>query len=137
MISEYITNRQGRVAEYEGKLASHVGGKDNLDVLLQWAGLNYTEKQVERFNAAVSNMKDPDGAFEALDMLRMRYEGVHGRQGASVTQKTETVHTAGIEPIEDMKELVALQSDPRYKKGIKSYHDMVNKRLAASPHLFG
>lgn len=137
MVNEHIANRQTAIAAYEKDLHAHVGGKENLDTLLDWAGKNFTDAQVESFNKAMSNYKSPDGAKDALDLLIMKYERANGKQGKSVTSHgAQTVTPGSAQPIADMKELVALQSDPRYKRGDKAYHKMVDERLAASPDLF-
>lgn len=136
MVSEYIEGRMSKVSNYERSLSEHVGGNDNLKTLLDWAAKHYTDEQVKRFNGAVGNMKDPDGAKEALDVLLARYEKANGRSAPSVTAKSEVNTPAGVTPISDMKELVSLQSDPRYKKGDTKFINEVKARIAASPNLF-
>lgn len=136
-ISDYIDARQKTAGVRDTMAATHVGGAENLGNLLKWASENYTDKQIEDFNKALKDLKNDDGAKEALDLLQMRYQKVHGKQGQSVTASAEQVAPAGVQPIADMNELRELQSNPKYKKGDKAFHKMVDERLKASPHLYG
>lgn len=136
MVEEFVTARKASVSAYEASLEKHVGGKEKLTQLMDWASKNFTDAQVESFNKAVSNMKDSAGALEALDVLQMRYERANGKSGMSVTASSENVTPSGIQPIADMNELKDLQKDPKYKRGDKAFHKMVDDRLKASPHLF-
>jgi hypothetical protein len=135
-ITDYIDARQKTATLRDTLAETHVGGKENLNNLLKWAGDNYSDKQIEDFNKALTDLKNDDGAKEALDLLQMRYQKVHGKQGQSVTASAEQVAPAGVQPIADMNELRELQSNPKYKKGDKAFHKMVDDRLKASPHLY-
>lgn len=138
MISDYIASRQAAVDVFESGLAEHVGGKENLDTLLEFASKNLDEDTIERYNAKLTNTKSPKEAQEVLDLILKKYEDTYGKSGRSATAGgAEVSAPGGVEPIQDMQELTELMADPRYKKGNKAFHDMVEKRIKASPHLYG
>ncbi len=138
MISDYIASREAAVSIFDAGLAEHVGGKENLDTLLEFAAKNLDEETIERYNAKLTNTKNPKEAKETLTLLLKKYEDTYGKNGRSATSGgAEVAAPGGVEPIQDMAELTELMSNPKYKKGNKAFMDMVDKRILASPHLFG
>jgi hypothetical protein len=138
MITEHIGARQTQAAAWDASLAEHVGGKDNLDTLLEFAAKNLDAATIERYNSKLQNTKSPAEAKEVLDLIFGKYEGMYGKSGRSATAGgSEVSAPGGVKPIADMQELTDLMRDPRYKKGQKAFLDEVDRRLAVSPHLIG
>lgn len=136
-IKDYITSRQAKVDVFEKGLADHVGGTENLSTLLAWAATNLDSETVERYNEKLTNTNRPAEARETMDLILKKFEDVNGKSGKSSTATGSPVASpGGVEPIADMQELTALQSDKRYRSGNKAFHAMVDARLAVSPNLW-
>jgi hypothetical protein len=137
MIQDYIASRQAAVVTFEAGLAEHVGGKENLDTLMDFAATALDAATINRYNAKLQDTKNPAEAKEVLDLILRKYEDKYGKSGRSATASAEVSAPGGVEPLSSIQELTELMSDVRYKKGNKQYMDMVDKRIRASPHLYG
>lgn len=137
-ISNFVAARTQENKAHDDALSSHVGGQAEMKNIMEWCSKNLTEAEIERYNKALGNTKDLEGAKDAMTVLQAKYEKANGRQGKSSTAAGSVVaNTDGVEPFENMRELIEVQKDSRYQRGNKAFHDMVRRRIKASPNLFG
>jgi hypothetical protein len=137
-ISNFVAARSKDNKAHDEALSAHCGGASEMKTVLEWCSKNLSEADIERYNKSLGNTKDLDGAKDAMTVLQAKYEKAMGKTGKSATETGAAVTgLEGVEPIADMKELIELQKDPRYQRGNKAFHDMVKKRIRASPNLFG
>lgn len=108
-------------------LKNIVGGEENYQNMIQWAGQNLSEGDIEMFDA-VMDSGDPRAAFFAIQAMAYRYQDAVGTEGKMVQGKapSQTENT-----FRSQAELVRAMSDPRYDSDPAYRQDVMNK-LAAS-----
>lgn len=95
------------------RAAEAVGGDDNLQAVLTWAGQALPEKEVDRINALVAQ-SDFDGYLTALQGLKARYEATNGSLDAPAVLGG-TAATA-VDIYQSQEEMKADMRDPRYAR---------------------
>lgn len=100
-----------------------VGGEDEYNQIIQWAGQNLAQEQIQGFDALVET-----GNAVAIQMavagLQSMYESNMGKDGKMLTGKAApTTGTA----FRSQAELVAAMADPRYDRDPAYRQDVVDK----------
>lgn len=125
VVEGHIQGLQAMAELTRMKAASAVGGEEQLDSLLRWAGTNLNEKEVDRINALVS-AGDFDGYLLALEGVQARYEAVFGSSGENPLAGNQST---AVDVFESRQELTAAMRDPRYHKD-EAYRNRVAEKLA-------
>jgi len=99
------------------------------DDMTAWAGEKLSDDEMKTFNEAVSTGTVDQAKF-AVSGLYARYKTETGNVGP----KLVTGETSGSDTLafQSMQEVRRAMQDPRYKDGDKSYHAMIDRRLAVS-----
>lgn len=108
-------------------LKNIVGGEENYQNMIAWAGQNIPEGDIEMFDA-VMDSGDPRAAFFAIQALAYRYQDAVGTEGNLVQGKAPS---QAENTFRSQAELVRAMSDPRYESDPAYRQDVMNK-LAAS-----
>ena len=100
-----------------------VGGPDEYQNMIQWAGQSLSEQEVAMYDA-VMDRGDPLAMFFAAQALNARYQDAVGYDGEMLTGNAP--RNAG-DAFRSQAELVAAMSDPRYDKDPAYRADVADK----------
>jgi hypothetical protein len=100
-----------------------VGGSDEYQNMIQWAGQNLSEQEVAMYDA-VMDRGDPLAMFFAAQALNARYQDAVGYDGEMLTGSAP--RNAG-DAFRSQAELVAAMSDPRYDRDPAYRADVADK----------
>lgn len=109
------------------QIQDSVGGVDEYQNMLQWAGQNLSEEEINLYDAAMDR-GDPLTMFFAAQALNSRYQDAIGYDGEVLTG-TAPRNTSNA--FRSQAELIAAMSDPRYDKD-PAYRQDIADKLAVS-----
>jgi len=127
-------NRQPEASQMTNEEVSQikgiVGGDENYKQMIEWAGSNLNENEIEMYDS-VMDSGNPAAAFFAVQALAARFQDAQGVDGNLITGKAPVSSHKGFR---SQAELVAAMSDPRYDND-PAYRDDVMKKLENSRDL--
>lgn len=126
-VEAYIAGQQALVERNAVDLYNSIGGEEEYDGMIQWAGETLTEGEVDTFNELVIN-GTPEQQKLAIKGLHAQYRGSTG-SGPALKQGTTSGNS--VKPFSSTKELQRAMSDRRYQE-VPSYRQEVEKRLSVS-----
>lgn len=100
-----------------------VGGSDEYQSMIQWAGQNLSEQEVAMYDT-VMDRGDPIAMFFAAQALNARYQDAVGYDGEMLTGSAPRNTSNGFR---SQAELVEAMSDPRYDKDPAYRADVADK----------
>ena len=109
------------------QIQDSVGGVDEYQNMLQWAGQNLSEEEINLYDAAMDR-GDPLTMFFAAQALNSRYQDAVGYDGEMLTGSAPR-NTSNA--FRSQAELIAAMSDPRYDKD-PAYRQDIADKLAVS-----
>jgi hypothetical protein len=109
-------------AEYADSLKSSVGGEQQYNEMLGWAGQNLTDKEIEAYDSVMEN-GDPSAAYWAVQALSLRYKDANGVEGNLVQGKPPGQG----DTFRSQAEVVQAMSDPRYDKDPAYRRDLMRR----------
>ena len=112
------------------ELKGVVGGDENYQNMLQWAGANLNQQEIDMFDA-VMQRGDALGAFFAIRSLAYRYNDAAGYEGKMLTGNAPK--TSGSQ-YRSQQEVIQAMSDPRYESDPAYRKDIMDK-LTRSPNV--
>ena len=112
------------------ELKGVVGGDENYQNMLQWAGTNLNQQEIDMFDA-VMQRGDALGAFFAIRSLAYRYNDAAGYEGKMLTGNAPK--TSGSQ-YRSQQEVIQAMSDPRYESDPAYRKDIMDK-LKRSPNV--
>ena len=112
----------GMTAEYADSLKSSVGGEQQYNEMLGWAGQNLTDKEIEAYDSVMEN-GDPSAAYWAVQALSLRYKDANGVEGNLVQGKPPGQGDI----FRSQAEVVQAMSDPRYDKDPAYRRDLMRR----------
>jgi len=126
-VEAYIAGQQALVERNAVDLYNSIGGEEEYDGMIQWAGETLTEGEVDTFNELVIN-GTPEQQKLAIKGLHAQYRGSTG-SGPALKQGTTSGNS--VKPFSSTKELQRAMSDRRYQE-VPSYREEVERRLSVS-----
>ena len=108
-------------------LKGMVGGDENYDNMVSWAGENFNEQEIDLYDRVMES-GDAAAAFFAIQALAFRYQDSVGTEGELVQGKAPN-NTQDV--FESQAELVEAMGDPRYSRD-PAYRDQIMKKLSRS-----
>lgn len=128
MVSQYVAGQQALADKLVSDMHAEVGGEENFNGLLEWAGENLTPGEIAAFNNTVDT-GTPEAVKLALNGLaskRTSVEGsnpnlIGGRKGSGVST----------DKFRSTAELTKAMADPRYARDA-AYRQDVQDKLARS-----
>ena len=126
LVDSYAAGQQALQQSEEGNIKAAADG--NWDQMAEWAANNLSPEEVNTFDDIVQN--------GTVDQARLATKGLYAQYKAEngVTPKLVQGAVSGSSsmPFKSNQELARAMSDPRYKSGDKSYHEEIDRRIAAS-----
>ena len=133
---KYHTQQVGRAQQTAANQAEmkairdSVGGDEAYGEMIQWAGSNLTEAEVDQFNAVI-NTNNAASIRYAVESLSNRWKRAEGFEAPLVTGKKAPTKSKGFR---SQAELARAIADPRYQSD-PAYRMDVEEKLARSGDL--
>ena len=105
------------------KLFEMVGGKKAYQSMIEWAGQNLSESEVQMYDS-VMGRGDPSAIFFAVQALQSRYGDAVGKDGKLLTGRGTSNEGSAFR---SQAELVQAMSDPRYDNDPAYRQDVIRK----------
>lgn len=111
IVQQYIDGIEAMQNSQRDTMLSHVGGEEVYNEMIEWAGDNYSDSEIDGFNAIV-NSGDANATKMAIDALKARYDasGVASEPTRSVTGNVAGAAAS----YRSVNEMMADMQDPRY-----------------------
>lgn len=127
IVDSYIEGQKARVAAWEAKAHSAVGGKEKFEQMTAWASTGLSPAEIDAFNDAMVSGNEAQMML-AIQGVQAKFSAANGTQPALLGGSKGTDQVAGFR---SQAEMTAAMSDPRYKKD-PAYRADVEKRVGAS-----
>ena len=116
-------NQEADVSQAQiNQIQNSVGGENQYQKLMQWAGQNLPDKEINAFDGLI-NTGNVDAIQLGVQALKSKYEEANGYEGRMLTGKA--AQTADV--FRSQAQLVAAMSDPRYETDPAYRQDVVAK----------
>ena len=126
MVTTWLQGQEALAEQAVEHLYNEVGGEENYDLMMQWAGDNLQPWEIEAYNKQIENL-DANTNFAVLG-LKARYQNAEGIPPNLMSGEV----TGDIAPrFESLAELTSAMSDPKYEKD-PAYHARVAQKLRFS-----
>ena len=119
---EANNNQPQMTEEYANSLKSAVGGEEQYNEMLGWAGQNLTNEEIEAYDS-IMDKGDPAAAYWAVQALSYRYRDANGVEGDLVQGKSPGPGGT----FRSQAEVVQAMSDPRYDSDPAYRQDVMRK----------
>ena len=128
IIDEYIEGRQAQAELQAMKIYQVVGGKEAFDSMRNWAAGNMSKEQIQMFNEDIvsGDMNKIVRAVELCNTAFRKANGTHGKNFINTDKSSAGTNNGAYGSLQEFKKDM---SDPRYKAGDTSFHQMVLNRL--------
>ena len=116
-------NQEADVSQAQiNQIQNSVGGENQYQKLMQWAGQNLPDKEINAFDGLI-NTGNVDAIQLGVQALKSKYEEANGYEGRMLTGKA--AQTSDV--FRSQAQLVAAMSDPRYDTDPAYRQDVVAK----------
>lgn len=126
VVDQFIDGQKARMAMEEQQIFSEIGGKDQYNAMIDWAGKNMKQTEIDAYNRAVES-GDMNSAMFAVKGLQARFRAASGAAEPRLMQGGKTAPGG----FESVAQVVAAMSDPRYKID-PAYRAQVERKIANS-----
>ena len=117
------TNQEADVTQSQiNQIHNSVGGENQYQKLMQWAGQNLPEGEVNAFDGLI-NTGNVDAIQLGVQALRSKYEEANGYEGRMLTGKA----AQSGDVYRSQAQLVQAMSDPRYDSDPAYRQDVIAK----------
>lgn len=128
LVDTHIAGLEAQAELTRYRAAEAVGGEENLQALLDWAGKSLSEREIDHINSLVE-ANDFDGYLITLQGIQSRYEAQYGSiQGNPLAGSTGGAVT---DVYQSMEELKTDMRDPRYQRD-EAFRAKVEAKLVRS-----
>ena len=116
-------NQEADVSQAQiNQIQNSVGGENQYQKLMQWAGQNLPDKEINAFDGLI-NTGNVDAIQLGVQALKSKYDEANGYEGRMLTGKA--AQTSDV--FRSQAQLVAAMSDPRYDTDPAYRQDVVAK----------
>lgn len=124
IVDQFIAGQQAVIAREEQAVFDSVGGRNGYEQMVQWAGNNLSQDEIEAYNKAIGSGDQAQMMF-AVKGLQARY--------TAQTREPSFISGGKASPgvFRSVAEVVAAMSDPRYKSDA-AYRSDVERKIAIS-----
>lgn len=126
VVDQFIEGQRARMSLEEQQIFSEIGGKEEYSAMIEWAGRNMKQTEIDAYNRAVES-GDMNSAMFAVKGLQARFRAATGAAEPRLMQGGKTAPGG----FESVAQVVAAMSDPRYKID-PAYRAQVERKIANS-----
>ena len=127
VVNTWITGQQALADKVVNQAHDAVGGQQEYESLMKWAGQSLDEKEIDSFNRAIETPNTDDVVF-AIKSLNARK---HMEEGQAPTLLQGDTGGAGVDSFKSVAQLTKAMNDPRYSED-PAYRDEVTQKLSQS-----
>ena len=130
LVDQFAAGSQALMEQQQQSVYSEVGGEEQYAAMIEWAGNNLPEAEVQQFNNVIEGgvMTDLMMAVKGLQSRWVQNRGSEASLGEGSTKKMgDSAYQSTQQVIQDM-------NDPRYTKD-PAFREQVQRRLANSNRL--
>ena len=127
-VDTYARGQQALATAQETEITNSVGGTENYEAMVEWAGNNLPADEIKSFDKVV-NESSPDAIKLAVKGLYARYMSEAGGQPVNIRQGQTS--GAAVQPFQSNAQVVEAMRDKRYEND-PAYREDVERRLAVS-----
>ena len=110
--------------EQANQLFEMVGGEKAYKAMIDWAGQNFSQEEVQMYDAVMAK-GDPNSIFFAVQALNNQYTDAVGSDGQLLTGKRSAAQQDA--QFRSQQELVQAMNDPRYDRDPAFRDDVIRK----------
>lgn len=132
-IDAYIEGQKALAEKFEAQVANAFGGQEMQDEVLQWAGQNLSDEQLETYNKQFSS-GDANTVLFAADALRNQYERENGRVPNERLEGNTNNAGPNSDSYESWAQVQADMAKPEYKND-PAFRNRVRDKMGRSPNL--
>ena len=127
-VDTYARGQQALATAQEAEITNSVGGTENYEAMVEWAGNNLPADEIKSFDKVV-NESSPDAIKLAVKGLYARYMGEAGGQPVNIRQGQTS--GASVQPFQSNAQVVEAMKDKRYEND-PAYREDIERRLSVS-----
>jgi hypothetical protein len=131
-VDAFIEGQEAKLTLFANEVTGLVGGEQNYNTLVEWAGENLSEAEKLNFNRAIES-QDMTKIPMVMDALKSRYEKVNGSVGTRTRVEAASAGNGTMGGYENKAQMTNDMRDPRYKTDAafrKSVMDKVKRTTA-------
>lgn len=129
-LESHMRGQEALAQQAVNRMAEVAGGRENLGTVLDWAGQNLPDEQVQSYNRALEDGRMGDAEL-AMRGIVQQYVEARGVEGEFVSGGGTEGGSGGVEPFKSSDEVTEAMSDDRYNSD-PAYRRQVQERLAES-----
>ena len=123
-VDAYIQGQEAVARESQNSLMSEAGGEDSYSRMIEWAGSNLTDEDIDAFDTAIQSGNMASARF-AIQGLYAKYQNSVGTDGTTVTgDNTKSTDDVGFTSKQEMQ---AAMRDARYGKDPAYTNEVIRK----------
>lgn len=113
LVDSYIEGQQQIVEQSQTRVYDSVGGEDAYKAMIDWAGDNLSESEIDAYNTAVNN-RDFAAVELAVNGLKARYASTEGQEPSRIVSGGVANNSGGV--YRSLAELMTDMQSPKYKE---------------------
>lgn len=129
LVDQFIAGQEAILNARSQSVFTTVGGEDNYQAMIQWAGENLEPKEITAFNKAV-NGTDMDSIMLAVKGLKAQYDGQVGFEPSTTVRAQSSPRSAPV-AYASIAEMQRDMADPKYQTD-PAFRKQVEQKLARS-----
>jgi hypothetical protein len=129
LVNQFIAGQEAVLNQRAQAVYQSVGGQEEYNAMIQWAGENLSPKEIAAFNRTV-NGDDTDAISLAVRGLKAQYAGQVGFEPSTTVRGQTAPKTAPV-AYRSLAEMQKDMSDPRYQND-PAFRKEVEQKLARS-----
>lgn len=129
LVDQFIAGQQAVLSQRSQSVYSTVGGEENYQAMIQWAGENLKPNEIAAFNKTV-NGSDMDTIMFAVRGLKAQYDGQVGYEPATQVRGQTSPKSSPV-AYRSVAELEKDMGDPRYQRD-PAFRKEVETKLSRS-----
>ena len=124
LVDNYIEGQQQIVAQAQSRVYESVGGEDAYRAMIDWAGENLSESEIDAYNTAVNN-RDFASVELAVNGLKARYASEQGAEPSRIVEGGVANNSGGV--YRSLAELMTDMQSPQYRDDSAFRNDVAQK----------
>ena len=128
LVGQYAAGQTALMDQQTRSIYNEVGGQQEYEAMVQWAGQNLQPQEIEAFNSAISS-GDQTTIMMATRGLHTQYVNVTGKEANLIGGSTSA---SGEGRFESTAQIVQAMNDPRYEKDAAYRNEVLRKMQNSS-----
>jgi len=123
LVGQYAAGQSALMDQQTRSVYNEVGGQQEYEAMVQWAGETLQPQEIEAFNSAISS-GDQTTLMMATRGLHTQYVNVTGKEASLIGGNTSA---SGEGRFESTAQIVQAMNDPRYEKDAAYRNEVLRK----------